>query len=84
VAGQFGQLRGLQLTPAMGVKRLKEARRETARRAQTRSCRNICERCDFDLRSLEIECTTSLANSTCSSCEYLRKIPGVNGRITVT
>ena len=47
---------------------------------------SICAGSGSNRRSVSriIGCCTSSIVSTCSSPEYLRKMPGVKGRITVT
>ena len=60
VAGEFGQLHLIEMAAAMGVERLKQGGREAAGASQAGSGRNVGERCDFDLRSLEAQQTSGL------------------------
>ena len=55
LAGQLGQLAGMQQPPAVRVERLEQRRGEAARRAEPGAGRNVGQRRDLDLRRPEAE-----------------------------
>ena len=83
---------GLNLPHAVHVQRLQQRRGEAAGRAEPGARRDVGQRGDLDLRRLKSDQPQRLADdrvldlvdrSTCSSCEYFRKMPGANGRCTL-
>ena len=93
VARQFGEFVRMEETAPVRVERLQERRGEAPRRSESRSRRDVGERRDLDLRRSEVEFAKRLADQAMLhvvdaldvlQLEYFRKMPWMNGRVTVT
>ena len=92
LARESRQIAGEQQAALELVQRLEQRGREAARRAEARARRNIGERRDLVLELGDAHSRTLRARSdapisirsTCSIFEYFRKMPGTNGRCSVT
>ena len=79
VARQLGELVGMEQTAPVRVERFQQRRREAARRAETRSCRNVGECRDLDLRRPEVELAKRLANEpVLHVVDAARRAPGAS------